>query len=218
MQESTHTLVSSLYMAHAYDHVHRKCIQVQIDMCMNMHMLIYKCPSPYSYIVLTFAFPSKYDFVMMASCSLYEFNMCPIFSQECDIKCENYDVFTMWISHMIMLLQNSWGLSSQIRSCSSNCEQAVHSTLRQCFPQKGLSWDQTDPPGFLWECEPPPGFLWVHEPPPGLLWGWQHPPPASSPLCPVWVSLLLPAAGCWWKLQLLDRIFVALPLVEHSWL
>ena len=23
--------------------------------------------------------------------------------------------------------------------------------------------------------------------------------------------------GCWWKLQLLDRIFVALPLVEHSW-
>ena len=94
-----------------------------------------------------------------------------------------------------MLLQNSWGLSSQIRSCSSNCEQTVHSTLRQCFPQKGLSWDQTDPPGFLWEYEPPPGFLWVHEPPPGLLWGWQHPPPASSPLCPVWVSLLLPAGG-----------------------
>jgi hypothetical protein len=135
MQESTHTLVSSLYMAHAYDHVHRKCIQVQIDMCMNMHMLIYKCPSPFSYIVLTFAFPSNYDFVMMASCFLYEFNMCPsvnlssIFSQECDIKYENYDVFTMWISHMIMLLQNSWGLSSQIRSCSSNCEQTVHSTL-----------------------------------------------------------------------------------------
>ena len=95
----THTGFIIVHGTCIYDHVHRKCIQVQIDMCMNMHMLIYKCPSPYSYIVLTFAFPSKYDFVMMASCSLYEFNMCPIFSsifsQECDIKCEIYDVFTM---------------------------------------------------------------------------------------------------------------------------
>ena len=30
MQESTHTLVSSLYMAYAYDHVHRKCIRIRV--------------------------------------------------------------------------------------------------------------------------------------------------------------------------------------------
>merc|ERR1719507_1646524 len=90
-----------MYTENAFAYEYAYTIQVQIHICMNMHMHIYKCPSPSSYIVLTFAFPSKYDFVMMASCPLYEFNMCPsvnlssIFSQECDIKYENYDVFTM---------------------------------------------------------------------------------------------------------------------------
>ena len=66
-----------MYTENAFAYEYAYTIQVQIHICMNMHMHIYKCPSPYSYIVLAFAFPSKYDFVMMASCSLYEFNMCP---------------------------------------------------------------------------------------------------------------------------------------------
>ena len=44
---------------HLYTSMH---IQVQIHMCMNMHM--YKCPFPSSYFVLTFAFPSKYAFMI----------------------------------------------------------------------------------------------------------------------------------------------------------
>ena len=153
MQESTHTLVSSLYMAqssiwlhmhmnicmcivhvYAYCHVHVKCIgiwvmsmhtQVEIHMCRNMHMHIYKCPFQPPLLIycadfhaLGFHNPMKILLFHVAlnamqclsSKYVQVYTLFSIFSQECDIKCE-YAFCRRHSSHV-------------------NYEQAVHSTRR----------------------------------------------------------------------------------------
>ena len=105
---------------------------------------------------------------------MHEFEICPsvtlfsIFSQDCDNKCEY--AFTgsrRHSSHVMMLL----GIVNRLSIPHAG-------EFRQCFPQKGLSWDQIVPPGLLWDREPPQA----------LLWGCQ-------PSLPAWASSKLTAAA-----------------------
>ena len=157
--------------------------QVEIHTCTNMHMHIYKCPfQPPLFIycadfhALGFHNPMKILLFHVAlnamqclsSKYVQVYTLFSIFSQDCDNKCEY--AFTgsrRHSSHVMMLL----GIVNRLSIPHAG-------EFRQCFPQKGLSWDQIVPPGLLWDREPPPA----------LLWGCQ-------PSLPAWASSKLTAAA-----------------------